>query len=157
MHCYLKPTLSLGDNLAGSWDISRNLPIPWRRNWDKLIFSVHFQTLDGEAESSTISRDRLEHTNYLGPSQQGENCFLNQPVFYKPWRVPCSKFFVIVLQQLKFPGFWLVREEEIKKITQPLTHWLVKDVFQQEFFYQSGMIYWQSVRSKHAILKGSQN
>ena len=85
MHCYLNSTLSLGDNLAGSWDISRNLPISWRRNWDKLIFSVHFQTLDRETESSTISHDRLEHTDYLGPSQQGENCFLNQPVFYKPW------------------------------------------------------------------------
>ena len=75
VHCFLKSALSLGDNLAGSWDISRNLPISWRRNWDKLIFSVHFQT-----------HDRLEHTDYLGPSQQGENCFLNQPVFYKHWQ-----------------------------------------------------------------------
>ena len=85
VHCYLNSTLSLGDNLAGSWDISRNLPISWRRNWDKLIFSVHFQNLDRESESSNISRDRLKHTDYLGPSQQGENCFLNQPGFNKPW------------------------------------------------------------------------
>ena len=34
-----------------------------------------------------LSRDKFEHTDYLGPSQpsqQGENCFLNQPVLYKP-------------------------------------------------------------------------
>ena len=85
VHCFLKSALSLGDNLAGSWDISRNLPISWTRNWDKLIFSVHFQNLDRESESSNISRDRLKHTDYLGPSQQGENCFLNQPGFNKPW------------------------------------------------------------------------
>ena len=85
VHCFLKSALSLGDNLAGSWDISRNLPISWTRNWDKLIFSVHFQNLDRESESSNISRDRAEHTDYLGPSQQGENCFLNQPGFNKPW------------------------------------------------------------------------
>ena len=87
VHCFLKSALSLGDNLAGSWDISRNLPISWTRNWDKLIFSVHFQNLDRESESSNISRDRLEHTDYLGPSQQGENCFLNQPGFNKPWAI----------------------------------------------------------------------
>ena len=36
--------------------------------------------------SSILSRDRIKYTDYLGPSQQGENCFLNQPVLYKPWQ-----------------------------------------------------------------------
>ena len=34
--------------------------------------------------SSILSRDRIKYTDYLGSSQQGENCFLNQPVLYKP-------------------------------------------------------------------------
>ena len=101
VHCFLKSALSLGDNLAGSWDISRNLPISWTRNWDKLIFSVHFQNLDRESESSNISRDRLEHTDYLGPSQQGENCFLNQPGFNKPWmKQHCFYFFLSKISSL---------------------------------------------------------
>ena len=35
--------------------------------------------------SSIVSHDRNKYTDYLGSSQQGENCFLNQPVLYKPW------------------------------------------------------------------------
>ena len=35
--------------------------------------------------SSIVSCDRIKYTNYIGSSQQGENCFLNQPVLYKPW------------------------------------------------------------------------
>ena len=35
--------------------------------------------------NSILSSDRLEYMDCLGPSQQGENCFLNQPVLYKPW------------------------------------------------------------------------
>ena len=85
MHWYLNSTLSLGDNLAGSWDISRNLPIYWRRNWDKLIFSDHFQNADKEMASSIMSCDMIKDTNYQGSSQQGGICFLNQPVLYKPW------------------------------------------------------------------------
>ena len=38
--------------------------------------------------SSIVSRDGIKYTDYLGSSQQGENCFLNQPVLYKP----CSIF-----------------------------------------------------------------
>ena len=34
--------------------------------------------------SSIVSRDRIKYTDYLGSSQQGKNCFLNQPVLYKP-------------------------------------------------------------------------
>ena len=34
--------------------------------------------------SSIASRDRIKYTDYLGSSQQGKNCFLNQPVLYKP-------------------------------------------------------------------------
>ena len=34
--------------------------------------------------SSILSRDRIKYTDYLGSSQQGKNCFLNQPVLYKP-------------------------------------------------------------------------
>ena len=57
----------------------------WRKCWDKLIFSVHFQNADKEMASSIISCDCFKYTNYQGSSQQGENCFLNQPVLYKPW------------------------------------------------------------------------
>ena len=35
--------------------------------------------------SSIMSRDRFKYTDYQSPSKQGENCFLNQPVLYKPW------------------------------------------------------------------------
>ena len=35
--------------------------------------------------SAIESRDRIKYTDYLGSSQQGKNCFLNQPVLYKPW------------------------------------------------------------------------
>ena len=41
--------------------------------------------------SSILSRDRIKYTDYLGPSQQGENCFLNQPVLYKPWSKGSAK------------------------------------------------------------------
>ena len=36
--------------------------------------------------SSIMSCDRFKYTNYQGSSQQVENCFLNQPVLYKPCR-----------------------------------------------------------------------
>mgnify|MGYP005726309933 CR=1 FL=1 len=41
--------------------------------------------------SSILSRDRIKYTDYLGSSQQGENCFLNQPVLYKPWLKQVTK------------------------------------------------------------------
>ena len=40
--------------------------------------------------SSIVSHDKIKYTDYLGSSQQGENCLLNQPVLYKP----CQKSFV---------------------------------------------------------------
>ena len=38
--------------------------------------------------SSIMSCDGFKYTNYQGSSQQGKNCFLNQPVFYKPCEIP---------------------------------------------------------------------
>ena len=35
--------------------------------------------------SSIVSRDRIRYTDYLGSGQQGKNCYLNQPMLYKPW------------------------------------------------------------------------
>ena len=40
--------------------------------------------------SSTMSRDKFNYTEYLGPSYQGKNCLMNQPVLYKP----CSQDFM---------------------------------------------------------------
>ena len=34
--------------------------------------------------SLVVSRNMIKYTDYLGSSQQGKNCFLNQPVLYKP-------------------------------------------------------------------------
>ena len=38
--------------------------------------------------SSIVSRDRIKYKDFLGSSQQGGKCFLDQPVLYKP----CLKF-----------------------------------------------------------------
>ena len=52
-------------------------------NWfSQFIFKLWIKK---QQVQDLLSRDRLENTNYIGPSQQGKNCFLNQPVLYKPW------------------------------------------------------------------------
>ena len=49
----------------------------------------------------------IKYTDYLGSSQQGKNCFLNQPVLYKPWHDP-SHLYEFPVSQLP-PGYHKTR------------------------------------------------